>query len=385
MALETRRNLLIDFLILMYFCLKPIYIFESGDVQPADIIMMLLFLMLFFLTNRKSNITTGYFKEAWSLRSTMLVMILFSLWTAVVNALWFFGLGDTGLIKPVLFYLFNFSAVAVFYMYYLIFGERLFNVVKMSLIATLILQLLIFFVFFTSGGRATLAFNNPNQLGYFGLLALTYLLVLSEEKLSIPYIAAICISTWLTLLSISKAAIISALAILALYILFRKNSSKFLKYSFIALMLAAIFFISTNMELLAKVPLLNNAMTRITYIQNDDSLINGRGYGRIFEMGSNFLWGMGEGAYRRFSYLTGMELHGTIAGIFVSYGLIGLILLMAVLWKGFLPRNTLCFSKLLIISGIFLYWFTHQGIRNSLFWILLAVYNLYIDKYYSKK
>jgi hypothetical protein len=374
------KNLLIDFLVLIYFCLKPIYIFDSGDIQPADIIMIFLFLTLFLLINRKSNVNTRYTRDAAELKSVMIILIIFSGWTAIVNGIWFFALAELTILKPVLFYFFNFFAVAVYYMYYLMFGERLFKVVKVSVIATLMIQIVIYFTLVSTGGRATLAFNNPNQLGYFSLIALTFLLVLSDEKLNIAYIIAICIGTWLSMLSLSKAAMISTFFILIIYILFKKNSNKLMKYFLIAVMLATIFFIAARMELLANIPVLNNAMTRITYLQNDDSLIYGRGYGRIFEMGINFIWGMGEGAFYRFSYLNDSELHGTIAGTFVNYGLIGLVLFMIVLWKGFLQHKTKYLDKVLLVSGVFLYWVTHQGIRNSLFWILLAVFNLYINK-----
>jgi hypothetical protein len=376
----VNRSLFIDFLVLVYFCLKPIYIFESGDVQPADIIMVFLFFLLFLLINRKGDMDIRYSREASELKSVMILLIIFSGWTVMVNGIWFFSLAELTIIRPVLFYFFNFFAVAVYYMYYLMFGERLFKVVKVSVIATLIIQIVIYFTFASGGGRATLAFNNPNQLGYFSLIALTFLLVLPTEKLNIFNIAAICISIWLSMLSLSKAAMISTVFMLIIYILFKKNSNKFIKYFLIAVMLAAIFFIATRMELLANIPVLNNAMMRITYLQNDDSLIYGRGYGRIFEMGFNFIWGMGEGEFDRFSYLSGSELHGTIAGTFVNYGLIGLVLFVVILWKGFLQHKIKYLDKALLIGGVFLYWFTHQGIRNSLFWILMAVFNLYINK-----
>jgi hypothetical protein len=373
------KSLFIDSLVLLYFCLKPIYIFESGAVQPADIIMVFLFFILFVLINRKININTKYAMDASELKSVMILLIIFSGWTAIVNGMWFFGLSELTIIKPVLYYFFNCFAVAICYMYYLMFGERLFKVIRVSVISVLMIQAAIYFTFVNNDGRATLAFNNPNQLGYFTLIALTFLLILSDEKLNIFYITAICISTLLSMLSLSKAAMISTFFILVIYILFKKNSNKIIKYFLISIMLVTIFFIATRMDLLANIPILNKAMTRITYSQNDDSLIYGRGYGRIFEMSFNFIWGMGEGAFYRFNYLTGSELHGTIAGTFVNYGLVGLFLFMIVLWKGYLQHKAKYLDKILIVSGVFLYWFTHQGIRNSLFWILLSVYNLYIQ------
>ena len=107
-------------------------------------------------------------------------------------------------------------------------------------------------------------------------------------------------------------------------------------------------------------------------MENDSSLSTGRGYSRVWEIGYHFLWGKGEGAYYRFQIMTGLEVHSTFVNILVSYGLIGFaayvyLIMKPMLHKGETVRNLACFS------GLFLYFFTHNGIRNTLLWILLAV------------
>ena len=106
--------------------------------------------------------------------------------------------------------------------------------------------------------------------------------------------------------------------------------------------------------------------------ENDSSFGFGRGYNRVFEMGSNVFWGMGEGAFDRFQTLRGLEVHSTYASILVSYGILGTLLFVVCLKKiiiipGYVKRNLCC------LTGIAMYSLTHNGIRNTLIWILFAV------------
>ena len=106
--------------------------------------------------------------------------------------------------------------------------------------------------------------------------------------------------------------------------------------------------------------------------ERDSDLGEGRGYARAEEVGTNILWGMGEGAFDRFIYKTGAEVHSTYVNMYVSYGLIGIIgyawiIGYAVLCRKRVIRNIAC------MSGLLLYFVTHNGIRNTLFWIMLAL------------
>jgi hypothetical protein len=88
-------------------------------------------------------------------------------------------------------------------------------------------------------------------------------------------------------------------------------------------------------------------------------------------MGKNLLWGMGEGGYDRFTIMRGFEIHSTYANILVSYGLIGSFLALGV-FLFTLKSNRSFFRNLCCMSGIILYGISHNGIRNTLVWIVLA-------------
>lgn len=100
-----------------------------------------------------------------------------------------------------------------------------------------------------------------------------------------------------------------------------------------------------------------------------ENLITDRGYYRITEYPEYWILGAGEGAYlERFGRI--MEFHSTLGNIQVSYGIIGLILFLKFLYLA-LKNNK--FRDWYILFCILIYGITHNGIRNSLFWIFLAL------------
>jgi hypothetical protein len=374
---EGKRSLFIDFLIVIYFSLKPIYIFSSGGIQPADVIMIFLFFFLIYIKKKSYIKTTVESGKDSSISKLIINYMFFLYWILFINAIWALSLGEISLLYPTLFYLFNFIVVITFYLYFTIFGKRLFEIIIISIIVTLFFQLIISFILPGNGPRATLGFNNPNQLGYFGLLSLAFLLLFNRKKHKWLIMISVALSMWLILLSVSKAALISSIFMLIAYTTFSKTNLK-VKTTVIFLLLTISSLFLLKPEFINNIELFNKALDRITEKQSDESLINDRGYGRVYEMGVNIFWGMGEGEYQRFSYLSGNEVHSTFVGILVNYGVVGLVIFAYLLWKGFFLGRIKYFNYTLIISGIPIYWMTHQGVRNTLFWILFVVYHLYI-------
>ncbi|WP_449355161.1 hypothetical protein ACUL41_03245 [Virgibacillus natechei] len=372
------RSYFIDFLIILYFCLKPIYIFSSGGIQPADLIIVFLFLIFIYIRKFK-KVDSHNLLIATGLQKVILITSIFVAWTFIVNSMYYYILNDITIIKPVLYYLYNLLVIVVIYQYFLIYGDRIYKLVKFSIVISLFIQLVLYFVLPLDGSRVVILFNNPNQLAHFSLIMLTFLLILTEKKLKIYEVMAIMISLFLILLSNSSSAILGAIFTIIFYIFFKKYLNKFVKWSLIIFLMFIVLLMETNQVLVANIPLLDEAVNRIENKEVGNSgFIEERGYGRVAEMGYNFVWGMGEGQYDRFSYLNGAELHSTIVGTFVNYGLIGVSLFIFILWKGFCVNKWKYLDKLILLSGILIYWFAHQGIRNSLFWILLAIYSLYI-------
>jgi hypothetical protein len=100
---------------------------------------------------------------------------------------------------------------------------------------------------------------------------------------------------------------------------------------------------------------------------SDDSL-EGRGYDRIWKHPEYWIFGAGEGEYYRFG--VGMEFHSTLGNLQVSYGILGLGLFLIML---FLIMRHDRYQNAYIILFLMMYGLTHNGIRNTLLWILLGL------------
>ena len=101
-------------------------------------------------------------------------------------------------------------------------------------------------------------------------------------------------------------------------------------------------------------------------------------------MNTNIFWGMGEGAYERFSVMTGNEVHSTYISILASYGVIGLFLWLLCMAE-FLLRKKQVWFVLVSLSGVALYWVTHNGIRNTMVWMVIALLSISLQSDLEKK
>ena len=231
--------------------------------------------------------------------------------------------------------------------------------------------------------RRTGFFNNPNQLGYYAVIMLTVLLYLREYFSKFQRIVLFAGASWAIILSLSKAAILGAFGLLFIYLLFYQKERtltklllQFVLLTIFGLSIYYLFF--SNSEFVLNNETLYAMRYRILHMlnENDSDLISGRGYGRVMELGSNFLWGMGEGAYYRFEVKANAEIHATFISLLVSYGVLGFAGYIVFFGKC-LVHKELTIRNLTVMTGMFLYSITHNGIRNTLLWIILAV--LFMD------
>jgi hypothetical protein len=277
-----------------------------------------------------------------------------------------------------MFYIFNFIASVIVVSLYKKYGERIYKLIYFTALASIIFQ---FIIFSLSGGftgnRVMAYFNNPNQLGYHCVLTLALLLFISE-KLDINGIwlmIGIFFTTVLCLVSLSKAAIISFLGMLLYFILLRFKDLIFAKkisktsLVLVLIIIAVPIAYQYNNEVFSSNSLFESVKYRLSTVgQSEDDNLTQRGYDRLFVYPQYLLFGAGEGVYSRFGSM--IEIHSTLGNILMSYGLIGISLYIAILFAA-LKKNK--WKGLYIIVFITLFGLTHNGIRNTLFWIMLAL------------
>ena len=359
--------------------LKPLYLRGTGVLQISD-----LFLAAGFFFSLFSKMQVSYSKET---DNWMLLFFICIVYQAAVNAIWAFvlpgfGIDSSGMNHFTLYYVFNYFVAWYCLNLYFSYG---FGKLRQLLIMGMLLSGAIAFggVIRNTGIsiRVTGFFQNPNQLGYYAVVLLTVVIYYKAYIRNWIRYLMLVFSFVCLVASLSKAAMISSAIMLVLNILFSSestpNRNKTWKKAILCvcgfvflyiILFSDSSFIASNRILLAMRRRIINVGS-----ENDSSLGVGRGYNRIFEIGPDLLWGVGEGAYNRFVSLSGVEVHSTYGNMLVCYGIIGSIGYTLVWWKA-LFWNAKKMVRLLAFSGILLYGITHNGIRNTLIWALLTLF-----------
>ncbi|MEA5033334.1 MAG: O-antigen ligase family protein [Sphaerochaeta sp.] len=372
--LNFEDNMIIS-LFLLYVIMKPFYFWRSGLPQPADFIfIVLIFIVLLRVDVRR---TFSYFAR----QKIVVLALLFVFWIFTVNSVWTIILSNPRILFPTVFYFYNVMVFIIVLILVHRYGQLFLNKFFLAVVLSVSIQFVLFLAAGGfGGGRETANFNNPNQLGYYGLLALVSVFYV-QSKIYINkvfFIFAAAASFTLLLASLSKAAIVSALALLLLHLIFQLTNVRnrmFMIILTIIILVMAIFISGFDLVSITDSSLLDTVNRRLQSIgQDSDDSLEGRGYDRIFDHPEYWIFGSGEGNNSRFTGLLGnnMEFHSTLGNIQVSYGIIGTILFLSILLFS-LKRNN--YADWYLIFALLVYGLTHNGIRNTLFWILLALLN----------
>jgi len=351
----------------LHLFLTPLYIFKSGLPQPADILAFFPGLFAISMYLMQGNLFP---------RGPFLPVILFALQAAIVNGLHFIFLTDSVFLKSTLFYAYN---LLIFSFGCLLLRDDFNGTSRISIWAiglALIAQALWVLAFPERGYvRESGWFNNPNQLGYWALLGLSSVAVLAGGRLRAYHFVFIACAVLLGLLSTSKAVLVCFLVLVPLVFL-GPQSNMFARLIFIGavsvtLVWAAATFGSLN-NAAGNIRVIDKTVQRFATIGNDpDDTFAGRGYDRIARFPQYLVFGAGEGGYARFSsdLFRELELHSGIGTILFCYGIIGLILFGWFLWGVIAgaPLYNAAYALMPVLYGL-----THQNLRFTSFWILLA-------------
>lgn len=346
----------------------PIYIFASGGVQPAHI--------LIFLSCCLFILHKGFRVDRFSI----ILLILFAYVLTRESLAMMLAGYDWDTLLPATYILFNFVVFTVMRDWlertpatgsFFSWGIIISLLVAIAGVAVLGYSLQI------SAGtnlRAVGTFNNPNQLGYFSVATASIIaLMFLDNIISMRYFAgatAACI--FLSILSLSKAAMISVAFVLPLlvssFVAVRQRIR--LKHLIAALIICiGMGLIAGNSDWIDQYKFYN----RIADIGSDaDDSLKGRGYFAISHF-NTWEWVFGMGTDRT-AEVVGHEVHSTVWSFFVNYGLIGFALFVSflIIWIKKIYEKHSYIGLMVIIAPSMLYGLTHNGSRFTIFWLLLA-------------
>lgn len=346
----------------LYIFFLPVYIFPSGVPQPGDLLVLLLLPASLFGWNGRMARTAS---------RPMKALMRFLVWGIVLNYAWMIILGkfgffgkDTFLLVPI-FYIYNAVILLSVLVLHERYGDRFLWLSLNMVLITVVAQVLISFVVGGGSHRQTVLFNNPNQLGLYALLSANILafgrrrMGFGTLKSSIGLIACL----YLALLSASKAALAGSAILFAVSVLSNPRTILLVGLAMIGL-LSFSNPITQTME---------RSRNRIEEKQ-EMGFLDSRGYDRIWNHKEYWVIGAGEGGLSRFadtSVIGDHELHSSAGTLFFCYGLVGVVLFASFLLRvieGTTLRNALLLSPALAYS------LAHQGLRFTLFWILIGLF-----------
>ncbi len=347
----------------LYILLFPVYVFKSGMPQPGDLLMVLL-VPAVFLSGNNRLFPAGILPTRALLLFTAYIVLVNVAWAIAVDSYALVNTKD-GFLFTLTYYIYNAIFFLLAMVLYTRYRERFLWLTLQLTLASVVLQVLISFVFSRGGTRSTVLFNNPNQLGYFAILSAS-ILCFGRRRLglgTLPATVGLLASAYLALLSSSKAAL-GATAILVIVGLLSNP-----RIIVVSVLGALLLLVSSDK--------VGEAIDRTrNRFETDESagFFEERGYDRIMDNKQHWVFGSGEGGYRRFretSAIGAHELHSSAGTIFFCYGFIGSALFAVFCWRVMQGGR---YRHMLMLLPAFAYGLTHQGLRFTLLWVLLAMF-----------
>lgn len=339
----------------------PFYVLPSGLPQPGDILIAPLLAAAFYGWS-------GRLPRAFT--RTVRAMFAFVLWVMVVNYTWALAVGNFTILKSYaifpIYYVYNASVFLVALVLYQRFGDIVLRVTVFVTVAAVVFQVAASFVFPAGKYRGELFFNSPNQLGFYALLSASLIAILQRRiRYSVAKAAAgLTGCAYLALISGSRAAI-AGIAILVFLLVFA-NPRVIIAASVVAIALMSVGGPLTNA--------LDTVQERVSQDRNPNtSFIEERGYDRLWHHAEYIAFGAGEGDVKRFQDRADSpgEVHSSFATVLFSYGIVGLGLFLAFLWR--LGRGA-SLRMLAMLLPTLAFTLAHNGLRGTLLWVLLAIF-----------
>lgn len=350
------------FLLALGVALLPLYIFDSGGIQPAHLVLSVFSMMVF--------IGEGILWRWW-----LASLAAVSIYILFLESFYVIGGADLSSLMGSMFFFYNFFLSAAVYSY----CRR--NGISVLVPAVIIACMIAFLSVLLIDGspeyiRSTGSFNNPNQLGYFSvcILSLTYLLYRHNHIKYTTATGMFIVAILLSVSSLSKAAMISNFLVTVIALKPSNNEEASSNNSILSWLL--VVFIAVVTIVFLYIQGVFNEMIFVQRLQGilyeNDSSLEARGYFALAE-GSPLQVIFGLGEYRVIEII-GHEVHSTLGSILNNNGLIGfglflsiLIVWVRTLWVAYGFLGMCC-----LVGPVMLYGIAHNGVRFTVFWVLLA-------------
>lgn len=381
----------INICLYLYLILKPYYFKTSGSLQISDTFILIAFIFTII------NLPKHNMIDAKLAKNYKLLLIFFTS-IILINTIYYGIYDDVSFIKSSLYYVFIGIGIFIFIFKYK--DEKLLKNYYIIFIIDIIIQIVIYLLGvgkYLGTTRYMGTFNDPNQFGFFMIMAIMYMYTIENIlKLKRRAILIYIIAIYLIIASSSMGMLLALgtfLLIQPLYIIgnFKKiiikHKNKIFLIIGIVIILAVFIILLYNIDYgfrsKAKDFINENILESQIFmrvLQKTDKLADGansfledRHLDKFFNNLQYVLYGAGEGNWSRFGNNNG-EIHSTLPSILFCYGILPTIILLKWIYnnlKGLKLRELSVYIAILIES------FTLINHRQLIVWFLIILANCY--------
>ena len=377
-------------LMLAALVFSPVYVYASGLPQPAHVVMLVAAMALIFLNGQRCR----------SLISKNVPGVLFLVLVAVINSVYAIYYQDKSFVAGTVYWVYGYllllAVMCIARDAWLATWIARFTLVALSLV---IFAYVVGWGGYTWWPRYQYFFNGPNQLAYYAMCLFLVYVAVNRGKLSWDFYAAYALMIFVVITTGGRSAYL-AVAPLVVLVLWMSRKS-LLKLILVLLISGLTSFIFEPLCLPAYKPGANgnqyvdchvkpepgtaesrfiaaDTAIRMTDLSTEKEVTDhksvhkqllARGYLRFIESPKYLLYGAGQGRDERFGEVDGhvYEIHSSLMAVVFYYGILGLLLFLAFVWKLFPVKLNLLFMSPLFVYGLFTY-----GLRTPYFWIALG-------------
>ncbi len=283
----------------------------------------------------------------------------FAAYTLLVSCYWASELAEPKVMWNPAYYAFNFLAVIAFGRTSSWGPERFLRFFAGCMGASVLVQGVLAIPAFASAYRMTSGFNNPNQLGYYSVLAATVIAVAHRHVGLSAWIAGAGLggSLFLAAVSLSKAAF---LGVIAFGLLVVPRGARLVVPALAIVLILAQFVPVSEVQ--------RRVTQRFESIGKDpDDSLEARGYDLVWRYPEYLIFGAAEGTDYRFGRK--VEIHSTFAAVLFYYGLPGMALFC---WGLFRVWRLCRLGVFQFAAPALVYGLAHHGLRFTEFWLMLG-------------
>ncbi len=382
-----------EFFFLAFWVLKPFYIFQSGSIQPSD---MLLFVSFFAMLVEKKTLSISRENEG---------LVLFWVCVLVIDALYSIILRNT-ISRNVMYY--TYSLITVFTAEYLCakrsFVQRLQTATCLNLFIQMGLYLTGIGESLGGGSRYMSTFNDPNQFAFSVVTMFFVIFIIGTYSIDAGVqvrkqkwiIAVSLVFAWILVFESASTGMLIAIAVFTFLFAIRarkhketfsnlpRKRSRFSTGVKALMLVVSVGAIAALIDIEEVISVLGNSeqflLRRVAqklakFVGSDGgsliSFFEERGLDKLYLYPQYLLFGAGGGNYQRFTEAWHQgEIHSTFPAFLFCYGIIPFCILMRWIWSKCKGQSYLIWC---VYIAVFLESFTLANQRQPVFWVIIIL------------